>query len=161
MSWCFYLQQVEDVHIIITSVPPPFFFPSSAFHRRLRTSFASTTAECWGTAPTPTREPSTAWSENVTSVTTMERWQTRRRTTSGSRCSILISKSTSVFDNRASFEPKSLFHSLVFCPCSWTRCVLMTTAAALLRTDWPCHSYRSSCWRTTVRTRFLYCKVFL
>ncbi len=38
----------------------------------------------------------------------------------------------------------------MFYTCSWTRCVLMMTAAARLRTDWPCHSYRNSCWRTMV-----------
>lgn len=67
---------------------------AAAFPQLQRTSFASTTAECWGTALTPTREPSTAWSGNVTSVITMEKWQTRLKTTSGLRYHILISIST-------------------------------------------------------------------
>ncbi len=74
--------------LLLSSVSPldPF---AAASPRLQRTSFASTTAECWGTALTPTREPSTAWSGNVTSVITMGRWQTRLKTTSGLRCSIL------------------------------------------------------------------------
>lgn len=39
---------------------------------------------------------------------------------------------------------------VALCPHSWTRCVSMMTAAAPLRTDSPCHSYRNSCWKTMV-----------
>lgn len=69
---------------ILTLDPCP-----AAFPQLQRTSFASITAECWGTALTLTRELSTAWSGNVTSLITTERWQTRLKTTSGLRYCVL------------------------------------------------------------------------
>ena len=59
-----------------------------AFPQSQRTNFASITEECLGIVLTLTRELSTAWLGNVTSVITMEKWQTRLKITSGLRYSI-------------------------------------------------------------------------
>lgn len=130
----------------------------SASLRRQKTSSASITAEHWGTAPTLTREPSTAWSGSVTSATTTARWPTRPKTTCGWRYSAAMHLDEYNRWICQVFQSSRVVSWLVWCemfvPHSWTRCVLMTTAAAAaarLRTDWLCPSCRNSCWRTTVR----------
>lgn len=128
---------------------------AAASPRFQRTNSASTTAECWGTVLTPTRELSTAWLGNVTSVITTEKWQTRLKTTSGWRYSVLhfdlFVKQHPLWRQTVEFLAIIFYIACTMLySCSWTRCALMMTAAALLRTDWPFHSYRNSCWRTMV-----------